>query len=277
MRLAAGFERQPDNGACGKSSLLHAMLLLGIPSHHREVARLTRVPVWRHRTSGTSERALIGAIRRAGLRPIEGSYVREPGVHGALDRLLDRGVPAILSVQNGNHWVVLAGRAGATYWVIDSERIALILPLGWEQVARALGVRRREPELYFLGVEPRDRRQLARSVVPRFGRLAPQLLADPPLRERWGDLLVDLLQVFDCPARRAISSEVFFARHGATLRTLVRDALARAEPPRGAPTWYLRACRRIAAAHRLGMSPDREAHAIAHLACALTARMALDA
>jgi hypothetical protein len=66
-----------------------------------------------------------------------------------------------------------------------------------------------------------------------------------------------------------------FARHGARLRTWVRDAVARGERPLAPLAWHLRAYRRVAAAHRLTLSPEHELHAAARLASALTARVAL--
>lgn len=47
MQVPIGFDWQSTN-ACGKYSLQHALLLLGVPITQRDADGLTRVPRWRH-------------------------------------------------------------------------------------------------------------------------------------------------------------------------------------------------------------------------------------
>lgn len=263
-----GFDEQPDTGSCGKSSLQHALLLLGLPITMRDANRLTRVPRWKHVIRGTNEREIQAAIRRCGLRPLERSFKTDAPLRRSVDQMIDRGLPVIVCVEDFDHWAVLAGRTGERYWWIDSADRALIGSWRWADIAGWIHQKHPRPEFYAIGVAPRRRRDVTHSLVPRFRDVAKMLRADQGLRQYWGYYLEDLLDVFDCPpSPRALPAQRFFDRHARRLYHASATYYADADTVK--LRWEIANYRKVAIAHRLTMSRRAEVEAVARLSAAL--------
>ncbi len=113
--------RQPElSGECGHYSIYHACALSGQPRKHddiydghgrRYVASLT----------GISEDRIALALTYLKIKHHVVSTLRLKTACKYLDSFLEKGYPVIASVQDGAHWIVIAGKKGKSYITIDSN------------------------------------------------------------------------------------------------------------------------------------------------------------
>lgn len=109
-------ELQQRKFSCGPSSVRAALYVLG---HTVTEAALRR---WAGTTAeGTDERGMLRAIAHYGHRGKE--YQAESGKRSWdwLRASLGRGRPALLCVDQWNHWVTVVGRLGAELLVFDPD------------------------------------------------------------------------------------------------------------------------------------------------------------
>jgi len=140
MSCPLGFEKQGSafsnsEWACGAYSFGHLLNLIGIPNSIDEnkkklktVGGVLELPVHRIAAGllnlykydgGTEPEYITKQIRKIGKELI----IRESGdkkAKNALDLMLNKKIPLIINVDDGDHWMVVAGKYDNNYIVIDS-------------------------------------------------------------------------------------------------------------------------------------------------------------
>lgn len=157
-------------GMCGHQSLIHALMLLGITITEEDVIRLTGVSRSEARLSGTDEKKLKTAIKKAGCKLHAVTCRSEKKARSKIDKLLDHGMPVIINTDNEEHWAVIAGKYRDRYFWIDSADLRLLGNWPWERVANWMEYGNHK--YYFIGVESPD---MPLSVVERFYSIYPIL------------------------------------------------------------------------------------------------------
>ncbi len=107
---------QDNPSSCGPAALCNALEPIGIRIPSETAHKLTGCTG----TKGTSERGIIRAIRSLGHRA---NVIKESDAGVALVALrgyLFHGVPVILVVDSGSHWVSAVGVLGSRVCVVDS-------------------------------------------------------------------------------------------------------------------------------------------------------------
>lgn len=273
MQQPIGFTWQEYlDGACGKYSLQHALLCLGIPVSQGDVSKGTRVPEWLTRFTGVGSPGLIRAVRRFGCVPIEFMSTSAVEMKEFVDRSLIKQMPVILSVQGDDHWSVLAGRDGdRAYFWIDSADEDLIGSWTWKKIEHWID----NDQYYGLAIKSRRGEQLRHSLVPHFAEIW-HALEDDDLREFWGFYLEDLLEGFDCPlfSKGVLSAEEFFDSYGETIAEAVSQQYLYADED--ALEWEIGNYRTVARSHRLTLRKSGIPRAIALITAALTCIACLD-
>lgn len=116
------FYPQPNKYTCGPFALKYALVMLGIFKNEKKIAMLAGSTWW----AGTDE---IGLARAAKKFQCTMKYFREDVAEVALDkldRILDKNVPCILSVNNWGHWLTVIGHQKNKYIVVDSGQDKVI-------------------------------------------------------------------------------------------------------------------------------------------------------
>lgn len=158
------------SGMCGHRSLIHALALLGINLTEKDAIRLTGVTRARAAETGTSEKKLIKAIRKAGCQPHVHTCNSEKKAKSRIGTFLKKGMPVIISTDDEQHWAVLAGRYKDRYYWIDSADPRLVGHWKWDDIAEWMEYD--DAEYYFIGIAEKD---MSHSVVKRFHELYPLL------------------------------------------------------------------------------------------------------
>lgn len=107
---------QDTPAACGPASLCNALEAVGVRIPQETAHKLSGCTG----VKGTSERGIIRALTTLGHRAIQ---IKESDSGIAMVTLrgyLFHGVPVILLVDNGGHWVTAAGTLGSRVNVVDS-------------------------------------------------------------------------------------------------------------------------------------------------------------
>lgn len=213
MQQKIGFECQHYlDGACGKYSLRHALLLLGIPSTKRDVTQATDSPGWLTMLLGTDEWKIKEAIKYFGCRPIELKTRVKRVFKFKIDSLLKSGCPVIVSVQNDSHWIVISGKRNKDeYYYIDSADSELISFYSWNQLVSEI-----DNDVYYLiGVKPYYSSYLKYSLIHKFRYVEKILNRGDTLHQWWGYYLKDLIKIYDMRSsgRGRISANEFFQKY----------------------------------------------------------------
>ena len=206
-----GFGRQCRiAGSCGRFALRHALLCLGVPTDEESLTDALGVGRVRG-ILGLEESRLIQAIAAYECQAAEVAASTGKQAKRTLDDLLLRGIPCIVSVENGSHWAVVTGRQGSRYWWVDSASSVLFGQSSWADLASRMWLEPPDEPYYLIGVLPRRRAWLQQSLVHRFGSVATEL-RDGELRIAWGKRLAVLNDVFDGqPGRGLAAHEVLRA------------------------------------------------------------------
>ena len=195
-----GIYPQPNAWECGPFALKYALILLGIPSSEREIARIAGTD-----ESGTDERELARAAKQFGcdlglIRREEADSARED-----LREVLDRQIPALLCVHGWDHWVTVAAVEGDEFVILDSRDPSVLTVAPWTRLRDMWVYRERTSaggarQLYDLHpVTPAGpTRMRARLSVSRARRLREP--ESRSLAMAWDRYLEDLLSVSDPPA-----------------------------------------------------------------------------
>ncbi len=194
-----GIYPQPNAWECGPFALKYALILLGIPSSERDIARIAGTD-----ESGTDEHELARAARQFGcdlglIRRGEADSARED-----LREVLERQIPALLCVHGWEHWVTVAAVEDDDFVILDSRDPSVLTVAPWTRLrdmwvyrerASSGGVR----QLYDLHpVMPTGpTRMRARLSVTRARRLREP--ESRSLAMAWDRYLEDLLSVSDPP------------------------------------------------------------------------------
>jgi hypothetical protein len=260
-----GFSKQNWlKGECGQHSLIHALLLLGIPISLDE-AHIHTVPQCITAVSGTSEEKIINALKHYKCKPVE-IYVDSPSkMKSEIDKNLDAGYPIIISVEGYNHWAVLAGRSGNDYVWIDSNSDAIIGVCDWEEVEDWFD----NTEYYGIAIGPKNEKLMRYSIVSRIVKIQKILKKNKTLREYWGYYLEDLIEVFGRKADAGdISAKLFFKKYRKKMHETVCKWYVDAKDYD--VYWELDNYQRVAEAYNLRLPADRENIALIEFSIALS-------
>lgn len=252
-----GFDWQRA-GTCSRFALRHALLCIGVPTTERELSRSMARSRLRTAILGSEESAIIKAVRHYGATPRVVWERKASTMREALDRLLGRGAPCIVCVddQKGRgwaHWAVLAGKSGSQYFWIDSDDGNLIGSWSTKQVLDWMHCDGEATPYYAIAVRPGRGLQRSRSIVGHFAEAA-ELLDQGNLHETWGERLAQLGTVFTV-ASGGHSARKFFAQAGRTIVQAVASRKGEAALP--AITASLDAYAAVATTHRLRVGERR--------------------
>jgi len=268
MQQQIGFDWQSFySGACGKYSLVHSLLILGIPLSLKEATKATGLSWWETARIGTDESKIKKAIRSFDCKPIEYKTMSENDFRKKLDSLLRLGVPAIVSFDGDDHWAVICGnRNKDEYYYIDSADSELISYYRWDDLVDDID----NDTYYLIGVKPNNANNLKHSLVHNFSEVEKVLNRGDALYKWWGYYLEDLNEVFDCPdsTKNVITASEFFDIWGRKIFNTAKyfyhyfdDAQMK---------WELNNYRKVAEMHNLTLSKDKLNEALISFSAALT-------
>jgi ABC-type bacteriocin/lantibiotic exporter with double-glycine peptidase domain len=152
LKEQSAFRRQQDPGTCGQRSLIHALLLLGHPISERRAFKACGVTRREANQEGTDEKELLRAIKYLGYRYSVIKTSSRIAARQFINRHLSSGSPIIISVQNEEHWAVLAGRRKSKYVWIDSADDNL---MGFWRVTEILDWMKYRSGYYGIAIKPK--------------------------------------------------------------------------------------------------------------------------
>jgi hypothetical protein len=128
--------QQSTSYECGPYALKHALKMLGVFVDERRLGRLAGTT-----PAGTDEVQLARAADALGC---DLPLVRAVAPHEARRMLTDhlaRGVPALLCVDQWDHWIAVVGGDGDRFAILDSAVPPVAATLEWEKLATRWGYR----------------------------------------------------------------------------------------------------------------------------------------
>lgn len=262
-----GFQPQGTfSGNCAQRSLIHSLLLLGIPVSERTAHERTGVGWFTVMFRGTGEKALGKAIERSGCIASLNETPSADEARTRIDRFLDCGMPVIVNM-NGVHWFVLSGKtAFGKYWWIDSSDYPLMGSASWSKVEEWMTSSDRH--FVFFGIRPVKDAQLDRSLIMNFSKVS-DLWDDEDLADWWGYYLEDLVDIFNCPTDcSGLAASAFFGRFSKEIVDSIEYYHGDAE--RSNLKWEIGNYEKVAVAHRMSISEDRIHTALIKLSAAIT-------
>lgn len=267
MQEPIGFEWQPvGSRACGKYSLRHALLTLGIPTTRNDATRTTRLPAWITMGFGTDLPKLQRGLQYFRCRGIQRVSFNTDKLRLDLDYFLGKGCPVILTVQRGYHWVVICGKESENrYYWIDSSDDELIGYWTFSNIVDWID----SLQFRLFGVVPYKKRQLSHSLVPKWSEVYA-LLDDEDLCDFWGYYLEDLNDIFDSPpdSRKSLKAKEFFQRFEEIIFNATNESYLYSDAAQ--LKWEMNNYKSVADAHSLTLSTTRLPEAIARLSADLT-------
>lgn len=126
MQIKLRFRKQREPGICGQRSLIHALLLLNHPISERQAFKACGVTRKLVNEEGTNEKELIRAIMFFDYRYSALNTSSRIAARQFINKHLDSGSPIIISVDDEEHWAVLARRNRSKYIWIDSADDRLV-------------------------------------------------------------------------------------------------------------------------------------------------------
>ena len=139
-------------GNCGQHALVHALGCLGIHISIGEAHRRTGVSRIRALFEGTNEHAIMKGIRKSGCKPLPNLVHGEAKARRIITRYLSQGFPAIILIDEEEHWMVLSGMKGERFTWIDSVDERLTGTSAWRTVAGWMGYWEDAYSFYLIGV-----------------------------------------------------------------------------------------------------------------------------
>jgi len=126
------FYPQPNKYQCGPFALKYALVMLGIFKDEDEIG-ITAGSTW---WAGTDEIGLSRAARRynCGMKHFQSSNPVD--AKRALNQLLKKRIPCILSVNNWEHWLTVIHYSKGKYVIVDSELDDVIAVLNSKQLIK---------------------------------------------------------------------------------------------------------------------------------------------
>lgn len=101
---------------CGPAALCNALEAIGIERTQDELGTLSKQTA----EGGTSKSNLIAAAEAVGVEVVNVSEQRSEVAGWCLESALSSGHPAIIIVDNDEHYVAVVGKLGSVYIVADS-------------------------------------------------------------------------------------------------------------------------------------------------------------
>lgn len=267
LQEKTGFNNQSFiAGNCAQRSLVHSLLLLGIPISEKKAHQKTRVPFLTAMFKGTTEKDLKKGIHRCRCIPFDHTIEEWSEARDKIKEYLESGMPVIISVNEYKHWMVLAGIADekSFYWV-DSSDPDLYGVDSANEVRQWMDC---STGYYFIGVKPEEDAQLARSIVPEFEQVY-DCFDDDDIAEYWGVYLEDLADAFDSPGgdTDVISAEEFFDKYEKKLVDTVVHYYG--ELDRAEVAYEVGNYRAVAECHKMSVSHDKLPLAIMKITAAV--------
>lgn len=126
------FYPQPNSYQCGPFALKYALIMLGIFKDEDEIG-ITAGSTW---WGGTDEIGLARASRRYNCKMKYFQSSNPNDARRALNELLKKRIPCILSVNNWGHWLTVVSYSKGNYVVVDSELDDVITVFNSKQLLR---------------------------------------------------------------------------------------------------------------------------------------------
>ena len=222
-----GLYPQPNKWQCGPFALKHALIMLGRIVNEKDVSRIAGAHWW----AGTDEIKLARAAKayNCELRMLR----RKNSLRAKRELLLalKRGHPALLCVDEWNHWITVVGAERGKFIYIDSRDAPVVCVDEWKTLKRRWVYKEIDEDdptqvesLFDLHiVVPRFRVR----TKARFSLKSVRYLRRPEnhaFASHWDEYFDDLSQI--CHPRTPLSEKVFpmgelLRRHGAMIRTQV--------------------------------------------------------
>ncbi len=239
-----GFEVQPDWYSCGACAFAHAALALGttislddakrkcrtVPTSDAVKLGLYTAPLllsdtkrWYHSVmnkAGTNPRPIMGAIARHGWKYKEFHSHNRTSAKRFLDLHLTKGHPIILSVDDAEHYLTVAGIVDGKYVVIDSgidSSIDVIEQYTFHRLienrwyvkcehCEGNGCKRCSQEGYnYYAIAVIADKAASTNLLRWLPREIKRLIRDKMLQEYWGYYLQDLK---NCFKDRGVNTEI---------------------------------------------------------------------
>lgn len=127
-----GLYPQPNKWQCGPFALKHALIMLGKIVNEKQLSRLAGTHWW----AGTDEIKLARAARRY---DCDLKFIRRKNALRAKRELLlslKRNHPALLCVDNWNHWITVVGAERGKFIYVDSRRAPVVCVDTWRGLKR---------------------------------------------------------------------------------------------------------------------------------------------
>lgn len=136
--------RMQDTAAnCGPASLSNALAALGLAHSQAECAQMCKTTA----TDGTSPKGLMAGMKAVGRQPKVLNERKGATAALWLDHFLRAGLPVVLCVDQGEHWVAAVGILGERVLVADPADNELVLTYTrsglvarWENKGRYYGI-----------------------------------------------------------------------------------------------------------------------------------------
>lgn len=126
------FYPQPNKYQCGPFALKYALVMLGIFKDEDEIG-ITAGSTW---WAGTDEIGLSRAARRYKCKMKHFQSSNPIDAKRALNQLLKKRIPCILSVNNWEHWLTVIHYSKGQYVIVDSELEDVVAILNAKQLIK---------------------------------------------------------------------------------------------------------------------------------------------
>lgn len=120
---------QARRWSCGAAAVANALEVFGVYQTEEEIAKIAKT-----NPDGTSAAGIVRALRHFGFSPNKYQF-RDGGV--AVNHLLTSitlGLPNIICVDRWAHWMVVGGKMGSNFVIIDSASLHLVEFLPFQEV-----------------------------------------------------------------------------------------------------------------------------------------------
>lgn len=135
-----GLYPQPNNWQCGPFALKHGLIMLGRIVDEKKISRIAGASWW----NGADE---IKLARAAKAYDCEIRLIRRKKTARAKRELLlalRKGYPALLCVDQWNHWIAVVGTDHDKFVLIDSRKAPVIQVATWPTLRRRWGFRQKD-------------------------------------------------------------------------------------------------------------------------------------
>jgi hypothetical protein len=125
-----GFYRQPYDSTCGPFALKHALVTLGRLANEQAIADLAPAAWW----NGTSELMLARAARHFDCDLPLVRRTSEERARAALVRHMGNHLPALLCVDEWDHWITVVRHEQERFVILDSRHEPVLQVVEWPRL-----------------------------------------------------------------------------------------------------------------------------------------------